>query len=269
MLHRSPLGKQIPQPTTYSPHLLYPMLRHFGRDGAGLDAALVSRGVDIWTAYEMSWLNERGVPQIGVLHIELPADSPCIIESKSFKLYLNALADTVFPSRAHVLHTLSQDISAAAEAPCDVRWICPEGPQSRLTAMTGINIDAEPIDCPSFVRDPELLCANGPVVTEHLYSDLLKSNCPVTAQPDWASLMVHYTGAQIDRARLLRYILSYRSHTGFHELCVEQIFSDILLRCAPSALSVFARYTRRGGLDINPFRTTFEKAPENIRTFRQ
>lgn len=268
-MHQSPLGRQTPQPTTYSPDLLYPIPRQLGRSGAGLDVASVGRGVDIWTAYEMSWLNERGVPQVAVLEVELPAHSPCIIESKSFKLYLNAFADTVFVSPAQVLQTLTRDISATAEAACVVRWVAPEGPQAQLTALGGISIDAEAIDHPSFVRDPTLLCADGDHVSEQLYSDLLKSNCPVTGQPDWASVMVRYVGPQIDRSQLLRYVLSYRSHTGFHELCVEQMFSDILQRCAPMQLTVFARYTRRGGLDINPFRSTFEQAPQNVRTFRQ
>lgn len=268
MLHASPLGRQVSQPHTYRPDLLYPIPRHLGRHACNLDAERVACGVDLWTAYEMSWLNARGVPVVAIIQFCLPATSPNIIESKSFKLYLNSFSDTRFASPEVVVQTLTADLTRVAGAPWDVqRLSMPE--MMRLAPMAGQCIDDVAIADPSFLRNAGYLQAQGAVVEETLYSDLLKSNCPVTAQPDWASLQVRYRGQQISREGLLRYILSYRNHTGFHELCVEQIYSDILQRCAPTSLSVYARYTRRGGIDINPFRSNFESTPQNIRTYRQ
>ncbi|WP_186149758.1 NADPH-dependent 7-cyano-7-deazaguanine reductase QueF [Burkholderia gladioli] len=269
----SPLGKATAYTTDYDAALLFPIPRAGAREQIGIGAALPFFGTDIWNAYELSWLNRRGKPQIAVATFLVPADSPNIVESKSFKLYLGSFAQTAFDSLEAVCDALKRDVSAACGASVAVQLASPaEFRKLRLDELDGIPLDRLDLDTDIYHPDPSLLSAahEESPVEETLVSDLLKSNCPVTGQPDWGSVQIHYVGPQIDQAGLLRYLISFRNHTGFHEQCVERIFVDILRECRPVKLAVYARYTRRGGLDINPFRTNFNQPmPDNARTARQ
>jgi len=270
----SPLGQQTQYISTYTPELLFPIPRQQARQSLSRDpASLPFYGVDIWTGYELSWLDERGKPQVAVAEFQIPFDSPSIVESKSFKLYLNSLNQTRFANIEQVKNTLVNDLSVVVDAPVAVKMESLPA-RSLLTAvieMEGECIDDLPVEVEHYHPAPDLLTANGDqVVDETLVSHLLKSNCPVTGQPDWASVQVSYSGAKIDRDALLRYIISFRQHQDFHEHCVERMFMDITARCQPRALSVYARYTRRGGLDINPYRSTDPEAlPPAMRLVRQ
>lgn len=249
-------------------------MRAGAREQIGIGTTLLPFfGTDIWNAYELSWLNRRGKPQIAVATFLVPADSPNIVESKSFKLYLGSFAQTAFDSLEVVRDTLKRDVSAACGASIAVQMASPnEFRKLRLDELDGIPLDRLDLHTDIYHSDPSLLTAahEESLVEETLVSDLLKSNCPVTGQPDWGSVQIHYVGQQIDQAGLLRYLISFRNHTGFHEQCVERIFVDILRECRPVKLAVYARYTRRGGLDINPFRTNFNQPmPDNTRTARQ
>jgi len=269
----SPLGKPTEYRAAYAPDLLYPIPRQLKRDELCLDgAALPFVGEDLWNAYELSWLNPKGKPVVAVGTLRVPADSPNLIESKSLKLYFNSLNQTVFANTDAVAATLGVDLSAAAGAPVAVE-LQPLGnrPAAQIGYPEGVLLDDLDIACDAYQPAPQLLTTlAGPVVEETLYSHLLKSNCLVTGQPDWAMLVVRYRGRPLDRAGLLRYIVSFRQHNEFHEQCVERIFCDISRRCRPEALAVHARYTRRGGLDINPFRSSGGFAvPGNAREIRQ
>lgn len=250
------LGKQTDYVSVYTPSLLDPIPRAGARAELGIDNdQLPFSGVDVWTGYEISWLNSKGLPQQAIAVFCIPANSPNIIESKSFKLYLNSFNQTPFNCRSDVLATLESDLKVAAGAPVLVEL---EG-LDQFSAMgvqrpRGFCIDHLDVSIDCYQPDASLLRAQGEEVNETLYSDLLKSNCPVTAQPDWATLIISYQGAAIDKESLLRYVVSYREHQDFHENCVERIFNDIMARCQPASLMVYARYTRRGGLDINPLR---------------
>lgn len=254
-----PLGKTSTYPDRYDPDLLYPISRQQGRDAAGLPVTLPFVGWDLWRGYELSWLNNHGVPIVAILLATVPFDSPNIIESKSFKLYLNSLNQERFARAEDVLRRIQTDLSQAAGAAVQIDLV-PAGrfAQQRIEEPDETCLDELPVVIERYQPTSDLLCvASGAADTrERLVSHLLKSNCPVTGQPDWASLHISYTGPAIDHASLLRYIVSYRGHQGFHEQCVEQIFCDIHQRCRPQSLSVYARYTRRGGLDINPWRAT-------------
>ncbi len=256
----SPLGKAVAYAEHYDPSLLFPIPRQGKRAEIGLaEAALPFVGEDIWNAYELSWLDLRGKPVVALAHFIVPAVSPNLIESKSLKLYLNSFNQTRLAGVDALVATLTRDLSAAAGAPVGVH-VAPLStrPQRPMGYPKGILLDGLEIDVDLYTPEPALLTADSAraPVAETLYSHLLKSNCLVTGQPDWAMLVVRYTGAPIDREGLLRYIISFRQHNEFHEQCVERVFVDILRQCQPSALSVFARYTRRGGLDINPYRRT-------------
>jgi 7-cyano-7-deazaguanine reductase len=272
-LEHSSLGKPVAYGGDYDPGLLFPIARAEQRASLGIGADLPFLGVDIWNSYEMSWLDSRGKPRVALAVFRVPAASPNIIESKSFKLYLNSYAQTRVHDTDTLRTQLANDLSAAAGAHVSVELATPTSKQS----LTIDNLDGEVIDDLPFEINcygpprAELLHTNpDAVVEETLVSHLFKSNCPVTGQPDWASVQVHYIGPRLGRDGLLRYLVSYREHADFHEHCVERIFVDIMATCAPSALSVYARYTRRGGLDINPFRTTPGwLLPDNTRTARQ
>ena len=256
----SPLGKAVAYAEHYDPALLFPIPRQGKRAEIGIaEGALSFVGEDIWNAYELSWLDPRGKPVVALAHFIVPATSPNLIESKSLKLYLNSFNQTRLAGVDELVATLTRDLSAAAGAPVLVH-VAPLStrPQRPMGYPKGILLDGLEIDVDLYTPEPALLSADTSraPVTETLYSHLLKSNCLVTGQPDWAMLVVRYTGAPIDREGLLRYIISFRQHNEFHEQCVERVFVDILRQCQPSALSVFARYTRRGGLDINPYRRT-------------
>ncbi|HVV68662.1 MAG TPA: NADPH-dependent 7-cyano-7-deazaguanine reductase QueF [Gammaproteobacteria bacterium] len=267
----SPLGKNVPYITTYSPAFLFPIARNVKRAEMGVTNPLPFEGVDIWNAYELSWLEQTTrKPRVAMAEFYVPCQSESLIESKSFKLYLNSLNQSTFKSETELKNILQQDISKAVGMPVRVNFILPPfKPVQALQEFSGVYLDDLPVEITTFFPDPLLLKVESGLVTETLYSNLLKSNCLVTGQPDWASLFIQYHGHKINHAGLLKYIVSYREHSDLHEQCVEQIFMDILRQCAPEKLTVYARYTRRGGLDINPFRSNFQSMPANIRNFRQ
>ncbi len=252
------LGRQVSYPDAYSPALLQPLARSDSRQALGIDpVALPFKGIDVWTGYEVSWLDGAGKPHVAIAEFHVPCQSPFIIESKSFKLYLNSFNQTRFERQSDVLEALEKDLSAAAGRSV---WVHLSGlsqaTQRHIGQLPGDSLDHLPVEIEAYQPDPSLLQADSAlIVNESLHSDLLKTNCPVTGQPDWASLLVSYTGPAINRESLLKYIISFRQHQDFHEQCVERIFIDILQRCQPHELTVYARYTRRGGLDINPMRT--------------
>ena len=276
---QSPLGKSSAYADQYDASLLFPIPRAGKRAEIGVDAAPPFFGADLWTAYELSWLNPRGKPQVALAHFTVPCETPNIVESKSFKLYLGSFSNTVFESADAVRARIRADVSEAAwrgsdtPATVGVRLLGPElFDREPVHELDGLSLDRLDLDCDSYTPAPELLTATfGEVpVTEVLTSNLLKSNCLVTGQPDWGAVQIAYSGPQIDQAGLLRYIVSFRNHNEFHEQCVERIFMDIWRRCRPDKLTVYARYTRRGGLDINPWRTSHPGAvPANVRTARQ
>jgi 7-cyano-7-deazaguanine reductase len=271
---QSPLGKPVQYSEQYDPSLLFPIERRPGRDAIGVPERLPFFGTDIWNAYELSWINRRGKPQIAVATFIVPADSPRIVESKSFKLYLGSFAQTAFDSIDEVRAALRADVSAVCGANVSVQLVAPYdfAGKLRMEEFAGLSLDRLDLEADVYLPDPSLLrvSRDEAPVDETLFSNLLKSNCPVTGQPDWGSIQIRYVGAPIDHAGLLRYIISYRGHTGFHEQCVEGIFMDVQRTCKPERLAVYARYTRRGGLDINPFRTNFNlPLPDNARLARQ
>ena len=272
-INLSSLGKPVVYSGSYDPGLLFPISRALQREALGIGDPLPFIGVDIWNAFELSWLDARGKPRVALAEFRVPATSPNIIESKSFKLYLNSFMQTRIADTDALRQQLVGDLSAAAGAPVSVVLGTPTSKQSALIEnLDGEVIDDLPIEISHYgPPQPDFLHANpDAVVEESLVSHLFKSNCPVTGQPDWASVQLHYEGPRMGREGLLRYLVSYREHDDFHEHCVERIFVDVLARCAPSRLSVYARYTRRGGLDINPFRATPGwPMPDNTRTSRQ
>lgn len=246
----SPLGKATVYASQYDASLLFPIPRAGAREQIGITSALPFFGTDIWNAYELSWLNARGKPQVAVATFYVPAESPNIVESKSFKLYLGSFAQSKFDSVDAVRDVLKRDVSAACGASVSVQLVSPHDfGKLEMDELDGLSLDRLDLDADVYEPDPSLLSAaeDEAPVEETLVSDLLKSNCPVTGQPDWGSVQIHYVGPQIDHAGLLRYIISFRNHTGFHEQCVERIFLDIMHRCKPVKLAVYARYTRRGG----------------------
>ncbi len=275
----SQLGKPSPYVDQYDASLLFPIPRLGKRTEIGLGPTLPFGGADLWTAFELSWLNTRGKPQVAIAHITVPCETPNIIESKSFKLYLNSFNNTPFDSADAVRDRLRTDISAAvwrgapSVSSVGVKMLLPElFDREPVHELDGLSLDRLDIECSRYTPAPELLRATvGEVpVTEVLTSNLLKSNCLVTGQPDWGSVRISYSGPQIDQEGLLQYLVSFRNHNEFHEQCVERIFVDVWARCKPTKLAVYARYTRRGGLDINPFRTSHPGAlPGNVRTARQ
>ena len=276
------LGKSVIYPSAYDATLLFPISRAGARQDIALTTShLPFEGWDLWNAYEMSWLNTKGLPQVALLRVKVPCSSPNIIESKSFKLYLNSFNQTRFDSSDAVLARLQQDLSQAAGARVSIDLLAPHAFEAEsISEFTGINLDTQDVAIEHYEPTAELLslakksALNGTdssgLITQTLFSRLLKSNCPVTQQPDWACVQIQYTGRPIDHAGLLKYIVSFRMHNGFHENCVERIFVDLMRTCQPESLSVYARYTRRGGLDINPWRATpGMSAPSSERSARQ
>lgn len=267
------LGKTTDYRDTYDASLLQGVPRSLNRDPLGLQADnLPFHGADIWTLYELSWLNAKGLPQVAVGHVELDYASQNLVESKSFKLYLNSFNQTRFTSWDKVQNTLERDLSACAQGQVKVAlYRVDELEGQPIAHFHGKCIDGQDIEINNYDFDASLLldAASGKVVEETLVSHLLKSNCLITHQPDWGSVQIQYRGAKIDEEKLLRYLVSFRHHNEFHEQCVERIFSDILRFCQPEKLSVYARYTRRGGLDINPWRTNTDFVPAIGRLVRQ
>lgn len=255
MIHDIPLGREVAYPSHYDPGLLFPIPRAQARDEIGIDArALPFIGHDRWHAYELSWLDTRGKPEVATATLEIPATAPFLIESKSLKLYLNSLNAARFASADDVRDTLIADLSRAADAPVRVAFgLPPFAVSDDAVLIDTLDIAIDDYGPPNAAH---LALDGDAVIEETMRSGLLKSNCPVTGQPDWASVRIDYRGPKIDRAGLLRYLVSFRDHAEFHEQCVERIFVDLQSRCRPQTLSVEARYTRRGGLDINPWRAT-------------
>jgi 7-cyano-7-deazaguanine reductase len=269
---QSPLGQDTVYADRYDPSLLFPIPRADKRAEIGVAEELPFHGVDIWNAYELSWLDLRGKPVVALAEFRVPASSPNIVESKSFKLYLNGFAQERIADADTLATTLMHDISAVAGAVVSVQLGAPRATTLPVVDLDGHLLDTQDVEI-EYYGPPEadFLSADAGArpVSETLVSHLLRSNCPVTGQPDWGSVQIAYQGAPIDHAGLLRYLVSFRTHNEFHEQCVERIFVDIMQRCAPAQLSVHARYTRRGGLDINPFRSSVPCVPVNGRTVRQ
>jgi 7-cyano-7-deazaguanine reductase len=264
------LGQHTPVVQQYSPQLLHPIPRINARRDLGLDEQLPFYGVDQWHAYEMSWLDDGGKPVVRVGRFQVPADSPNIVESKSFKLYLNSLNNTQFASDDAAQATIVADISAVAGAAVTLALFRVGDPVLAGATLRGDLLDDQPFA--PWTGEPQaaqLQIQAGVLVEEAVYSHLLRSLCPVTGQPDWATVWLHYRGAQIERGSLLQYIIAYREHQEFHEQCVERMFCDISSRCAPEFLHIQAFYTRRGGMDINPFRSTDASASALPRLDRQ
>lgn len=272
--HASPLGKPVAYKAEYDPSLLFPIARQPKRDELGIGGTLPFFGIDIWNAYEVSWLNLRGKPQVAIASVTVPADSPNIIESKSFKLYLNSFNQTRLAGADALLELLRADLSTGFGAPILIALTTPDAfSKLGMGELDGMLLDRLDIEVSEYTPNASLLQADHdvPEVEETLLSHLLKSNCPVTGQPDWASVQIQYVGAPIDQEGLLKYLIGFRQHNEFHEHCVERIFMDLLRRCKPQKLAVYARYARRGGIDINPWRSNFTSAqnPSNLRNARQ
>ncbi len=267
------LGQETVYSNQYDPSLLQGVPRKLNREDIQIQEVLPFKGVDIWTLYELSWLNDNGLPQVAIGEVSLPATSSNLIESKSFKLYLNSYNQTRFSDWDEVKKTLTKDLSECAGETVDVT-INPITfyDNQPIVSFLGDCIDHQDIKIESYEFDPTLLqnATSNEQVSETLVSNLLKSNCLITNQPDWGSIFIKYSGKRINRESMLRYLVSFREHNEFHEQCVERIFTDIKKFCAPSSLTVFARYTRRGGLDINPYRSTEQSKPDNhLRLARQ
>ena len=271
--HTLPLGKPTDYRDEYDAGLLCPFPRAPKRAELGLQGTLPFTGHDLWNAYELSWLNAKGKPVVAMAEFRFPCTSPFLVESKSFKLYLNSLNQTRFADEVAVATVLERDLAAACGVPVAVTLLPLPAVAGTLVAdFPGICLDDLDVTVEHYDYAPQLLdgaAAPVAIVEETLHSHLLKSNCLVTRQPDWASVLVRYRGPAIDHAALLRYLVSFRRHSEFHEQCVERIFTDLLHHCRPERLTVYARYTRRGGLDINPFRSNFEAELPNWRLARQ
>lgn len=263
------LGRATDYDLPYSPSLLQALPRSAGRVELGIAAALPFTGWDLWNAYELSWLDAGGKPVIAWGEFKIPADSPALVESKSLKLYLNSLNQCRFASVAEVAARIADDLAGCVGVRPKVELHLPADWPTGHARPEGLCLDELALVTDRYHPAPELLRTGPATVERRLFSRLLRSRCPVTGQPDWGTVMVHYRGPAIDEPGLLAYIVSFRLHQDFHEACVERIFVDILHRCGPEWLTVGARYLRRGGLDINPWRTNAGAAPSNHRLFQQ
>lgn len=271
VLANSPLGKTSEYEHTYAPHLLFAIPRAGNRAGLNIvNGPLPFQGVDIWNAYEISFLNPKGKPIVVIGEFLVPCTSCYLFESKSLKLYLNAFYQTKFESIETAQETIQADLTKVIGETVLVKLTpLSASPVLTMRHLEGEPLDEQDIDCDTYALSPHFLSVGEAEVTETLQSDLLKSNCLVTGQPDWASVQITYTGKKIDREGLLKYIVSFRTHNGFAEHCAEQIFMDLMQQCAPKKLTVYIRTTRRGGIDINPYRSTEAKTLENSRLWRQ
>ncbi|HVN70590.1 MAG TPA: NADPH-dependent 7-cyano-7-deazaguanine reductase QueF [Desulfomonilia bacterium] len=258
-MNRLPLGEKVSQPKGRDPSVLYPIPRK--------NYAVTMYGYDLWRSYELSWLNERGKPRAGILECVYPVQSECIVESKSLKLYLGGLSYEKFASAGELEETIKRDLEPILVPKwIEVRIIGQDG-FARMTCLpypVGICLDTLDTGIDTYRKDPALLSCGEGSSEESLFSDLLKTNCPITGQPDWASVAIRYRGKTINHEGLLRYVCSYRDHEGFAEEVCEQIFSDLVQRCSPEILTVRCFYMRRGGIDINPIRSTEPVGPDEI-----
>lgn len=270
----SQLGKKSSYEAVYNPKLLFAIPRAGKREELGVNSdSLPFYGFDCWNHYEVSWLNPKGKPMVAIAEVIYDCHSPMIIESKSMKLYFNSLNNTPFPSVAVLQQIIANDLSAVINHDVQVMLTLLQDYRqlTLLAQLAGENIDKLDVECNDYKVNPNYLSAGGQVVSETLCSDLLKSNCLVTSQPDWGSVQIHYKGKQINREGLLKYLISFRDHHEFHEQCIERIYVDIMSYCEPSELRVYGRFTRRGGLDINPCRATqpLDASGHNVRLIRQ
>ncbi|MHB1949009.1 MAG: NADPH-dependent 7-cyano-7-deazaguanine reductase QueF [Gammaproteobacteria bacterium] len=263
---QSELGKKTEYDSHYNPDKLFPIPRKGKRDEIGVTAVLPFFGFDLWNHYEVSWLNEKGKPIVAIAEIIYACESRCIIESKSMKLYFNSFNNTQFKDAAIVQALIQKDIQERIEGDVTVNIIPLDNLDNErlFSGFNGICLDDLDIECTSYLVEPSYLTAENENVEETLYSNLLKSNCLVTNQPDWGSVQIAYKGKKINHAGLLRYLVSFRNHNEFHEQCIERIFVDIMKYCQPEELTVYGRYTRRGGLDINPYRSTKNIFPKDL-----
>jgi 7-cyano-7-deazaguanine reductase len=270
----SELGKKTDYGSTYDPNKLYPIPRAGKRQEIGIDPANPPfKGFDCWNHFEVSWLNRKGKPVVAIAQIIYDCNSPQIIESKSLKLYFNSFNNTPFDSMESLETIIKHDLEKRIEAEASVKlYALNDAQQVNLhKTFEGESIDHLDVTCSVYLVEPSFLSVSDEEVEETLHSDLLKSNCLVTNQPDWGSVQIAYRGKKINREGLLKYLISYRNHNEFHEQCIERIFVDIMTVCQPKSLTVYGRYTRRGGLDINPFRSTEHTQfdDKNIRLIRQ
>jgi 7-cyano-7-deazaguanine reductase len=269
----SQLGKSVEVDNHYNPGRLFPILRKEKRDEIGVPEQLPFFGYDLWNHYEVSWLNHKGKPVVAIAEICYDCRTPSIIESKSMKLYFNSFNNTSFPTIENLKMTIEKDISSNVGGPVSVKLTPLESIQDTQLHghFDGVCLDKLDIDCSKYTVDESFLKTESELVEESVYSNLLKSNCLVTNQPDWGSVQITYKGKKINHMGLLRYIVSFRNHNEFHEQCIERIFMDILRQCQPEELTVYGRYTRRGGLDINPYRSTkqINQPIQNNRLCRQ
>lgn len=267
------LGQNTEYKSQYDASLLQPVPRRLNREGLGIvEQQPFNQGADVWTCYELSWLNSNGLPQVAIADVEIDFKSENLIESKSFKLYLNSFNQTKFASIEEVEQTLTRDLSQCASGQVSVKiHKLADYTNQPIVNFSGECIDEQEIQIESYIFSNQHLenVAEDEIVEETLVSHLLKSNCLITSQPDWGSVQIHYVGKRLNREKLLRYLVSFREHNEFHEQCVERIFTDLMQFAKPEKLTVYARYTRRGGLDINPFRSNFESIPVNLRMARQ
>ena len=269
--HDLPLGKASDHPTTYTPSLLRSMERAPLRAALGLVDLLPFQGEDTWNCYEFSWLNTKGRPDVGIVKLRVPCNSAAIVESKSLKLYLNSFSQTVFATRAELITTLNSDLSLAFRAPVIIDLLDVDQASEPVGQLPGRSLDDLDVEVEVYHWCPDMLEVDAGAVTvrQTHHTHLFRSVCPVTGQPDWASVMVQYVGHRIRPESLLRYLVSFRNHAAFHETTIEQMFVDLTQRCAPEHLTVYGRFLRRGGIDINPFRSTDESAAPPMRLLRQ
>lgn len=270
-IDEGPLGQASEYPNTYTPSLLHAISRADARAQVGIEHAELFHGEDLWTGYEFSWLDVGGKPVVAGLRFHVPCQSRAIVESKSVKLYLNSFAQTKFESHGAVQQTLDQDLTLAFQAPVMIELLELSQLAGAVQQLPGICLDDLSVRTDAYEREPHFLSVEDPQLSVHetLHSHIFRSLCPVTSQPDWASICVEYSGAPLSREGLLKYLISYRNHQAFHETTIEQIFVDIHQQCAPSRLSVYGRFQRRGGLDINPFRSLDEDNAPLYRLPRQ
>ncbi|EAT17261.1 NADPH-dependent 7-cyano-7-deazaguanine reductase QueF [Desulfuromonas acetoxidans] len=268
-----PLGKTTEYPSQYDAGLLYPVPRHLKRDELGISEPLPFYGEDVWNSYELSWLNRKGKPVVALAVFRFSCQSPNLVESKSFKLYLNSLNQTRFDDQQAVIDCLQRDLSQASGSSVTVELSSLDDQSLwQVQTLPGECLDSVDLDVEHYQLNADLLrdaADSADPVEETLYSHLLKSNCLITSQPDWASVWISYRGGRLERRALLAYLISFRQHNEFHEQCVERIFADLMRYCHPQSLTVYARYTRRGGLDINPWRSTEPGTAPQWRLSRQ
>jgi len=268
--HTLPLGRETGYPNKYEPGVLFPIARSESR-GSFVSGKLPFDGEDIWNAWELTWLSQAGLPVVATAEIRIPAASPNLVESKSLKLYLNSFAMSCFDNASEVKRRITEDLGKIIGTKITVQiQLLAETEGSHVSRLPGLCLDSLAVACTHWEVDAALLQSDlDTEVEENLHCHLLRSLCPVTGQPDIGSIAIHYRGPRIDPASLLRYIVSFREHSDFHEACIERMFVDILERCQSEKLSIHAHYQRRGGIDINPFRSNFQEAADNLRLWRQ